>query len=363
MKILIIRLSSIGDCVLASPVVEALRERYPTAHLSWAVQAKSLPVVRGLPGLADTILWDDRKHTYRSLARALGRTWRERFDIALDLQGLDKAGLFALASRASRRVSGDGARNIAHWSSNERVAEGDAMHARLSYLRRATQLGIAPDAAERFFPRVPLTALHRRFAGDFLSQAGFDPEQHRIVGLNLGAAHGFKRWAPERFARLAHQLLMEDSDTRIVVFGAPSDTPLVERFETELACWPPARPGTAWSGRVAMAAGRVDLMQLAGIAEQCAAFVTADTGPMHIVAAVGAPLVALFGPTDIHITAPVYKPGSAPIHIIDARELTGSWPAPMEAIEVDLVLSEVWKLMAQARPKAREHGRLLKAVG
>ena len=59
-KILIIRLSSIGDCVLSSPVLEAVRERYPEAHITWAVQAKSLSVVKGLPGLNEVLLWDNK---------------------------------------------------------------------------------------------------------------------------------------------------------------------------------------------------------------------------------------------------------------------------------------------------------------
>jgi heptosyltransferase-1 len=299
---------------LASPVVEALRERYPAAHLTWAVQAKSLPVVSGLPGLSDTLVWDDRVNRYPALLRALWRTWRSHFDVTLDLQGLDKAGLFALASRANRRISGAGARNIAHWSSNELVPENGVVHARLFYLRRAMPLDIAPDAAERFFPRVPVTAAHRRFADEFLTKAGFG-QADRIVGLNLGAAHAFKRWPAERFAQLANQLLAQDERTRVVIFGAAADMPLLSSFEAELARCQSARgdgcpPGTAWRGRILPAVGRVDLMQLAAIAERCSAFVTADTGPMHIVAAVGAPMVALFGPTDTARTGPVHKPGS-----------------------------------------------------
>ena len=210
MKILIVRLSSIGDCVLASPVVEALRERYPDAELTWAVQAKSADVVRGLPGLSETLLWDDVRHRYRRLAGALWRTKRARYDVTLDLQGLDKAGLFLLASGSRRRVSGSSARRIARWSSNERIEESKSViHAREFYLRRAAQLEIAEDAVERFYPRVPVTSLHRRFADEFLARAGFDGA-HRIIGLNLGAAHARKRWPPERFAQLADVLLRED---------------------------------------------------------------------------------------------------------------------------------------------------------
>ena len=363
MKILIIRLSSIGDCVLASPVVEALREAYPSAHLSWAVQAKSVSVVRGLPGLNETLLWEDRRR-YSSLAKVLWRTWRTRFDVTLDLQGLDKAGLFSLAGRAQRRVSGDGARKIAHWSSNERVEENEPLHAREFYLRRAAPLGIAADAATRFYPRIPIVSGHRRFADEFLSQAGFLPS-HRIIGLNLGAAHAFKRWPAKNFALLANELLNEDANTRVVVFGAPSDAPLLERFELELArCHrqgDASRPGSAWPGRMLIAVGRVDLMQLAAIAEKCSAFVTADTGPMHIVAAVGAPMLALFGPTDIARTGPVHKPGSAPIRVLDARSLFGATQTSMELLTVDIVSREVRELVAENEVARRQPLQLLRA--
>lgn len=352
MKILIIRLSSIGDCVLASPVAEALRDRYPDAHITWAVQSKSVQVVRNLPGIDDTLLWDDKKNRWRSLARALWRTRRARFDVTLDLQGLDKAGLFALASGAERRVTGQGARRIAHWSSNEHVQEGEKTHARQFYLRRASHLDIAPDAVERFFPKVPVTAQHRRFADEFLATGGFSPE-HKIIGLNLGAAHAVKRWPAERFAQLANELLATDPAMRIVIFGAPDDAPLLEKFEAELArCASTNKAvpsGGAWRGRLMVAVGRLDLMQLAAATERLSAFVTADTGPMHIAAAVGAPMVALFGPTDMERTGPVHKPGAAPIRVIDGRKITGLPRAPMEAIEVAAVVREVQELTGKIR--------------
>lgn len=362
MKILIIRLSSIGDCVLASPVVEALREAYPAAHLSWAVQSKSVSVVRALPGLNETLLWEDQRR-YSSLAKALWRTWRARFDVTLDLQGLDKAGLFSLAGRAQRRVSGEGARKIAHWSSNERVQESEPLHAREFYLRRAAPLGIAADAAARFFPRIPIVSGHRRFADEFLAQAGFLPA-HRIIGLNLGAAHAIKQWPAERFALLAHELLAGDDKARVIVFGAPADAPLLERFECELArCSEQAdasRPGSAWPGRVLSAVGRIDLMQLAAVAEKCAAFVTADTGPMHIVAAVGAPMVVLFGPTDVTRTGPVHKPGCAPIRVLDARAFSDAPRPSMELLSVERVCKEVCELIAE-NEQANKPLKLLRA--
>lgn len=377
-KILIVRLSSIGDCVLASPVVEALRERYPDAHLTWAVQIKSASVVQKLPGLDATLLWDDTESRWPSLARALWKAHRGAYDVALDLQGLDKAGLFALASGASRRITGEGARRVTRWVCNEHVPEVRGIHARDFYLRRAARLDIAEDAATRFFPRVPVTALHRRFADEFL-RAGAIEENHRVVGLNLGAAHANKRWPPVRFAQLADALLRGDASTRIIVFGAPSDSGLFEQFETELAhsragnssatleliggarrdsprAEPEvAAPGDAWRGRVLAAVGRADLLQLAAISERCDAFVTGDTGPMHIAAAVGAPMVALFAPTLPSRTGPVQKPDGGPIRVLTGREPSTQERASMESIEVATVLKEVRELIAV---KARRSPKL-----
>lgn len=235
----------------------------------------------------------------------------------------------------------------------------EPIHAREFYLRRASQLDIAPDAATRFFPQVPITSLHRRFANEFLAHADFG-EEHRIIGLNLGAAHAVKQWPAARFAQLADALLREDERARVLVFGAPADAPLLEQFETELAKLEQSRrqmgasgkttsnaiaPGDAWRGRVLVAVGRVDLMQLAALSERCSAFVTGDTGPMHIVAAVGAPIVALFGPTSVVRTGPVQKPDGAPIRVLDGQAISGLHRPSMEMHGVAAVRHEIAELL------------------
>jgi ADP-heptose:LPS heptosyltransferase len=340
-KILIIRLSSIGDCVLSSPVLEALRERYPDAHITWAVQSKSAPVVRGLPGLDEVLLWNNRSHEH-SLLAALQKTWRGKFDVVLDLHGLDKAALFALASRARRRISGTSARFLAHRMSNERVIEDEFMHARLFYLRRASLLDIAPDAAVRFYPRIPLTDEHRAGAQKFLRDHGITSE-HKVLGLNLGASETEKQWPPERFAQLAKTLLDENAALRAVVFGAPSDKWLWKRFNVEFERL--THHSSEYASRLVSAVGGLSLLEVAAVAEASVAFISADTGPMHIAAAVGAPLLALFGPSDTRLTAPVHKPGNAPIKVLDARDITGSWPASMNVHSVTRVLEEVRTLL------------------
>jgi ADP-heptose:LPS heptosyltransferase len=348
-KILIIRLSSIGDCVLSSPVLEALRERYPKAHITWAVQAKSAPVVIGLPGLDEVLLWNNKSREH-GLWPALKRTWREKYDVVLDLHGLDKAALFALASRAPRRISGTSARFLANRMSNEKVVEDEFMHARLFYLRRASLLDIAPDAAERFFPRVPVTDEHRGQATNFLAEHGVTAE-HKILSLNLGASETEKQWPPERFAQLASTLLNEDDALRVAVFGAPADKWLWQRFDAEFERV--THHDSTLKSRVVNAVGGLKLLEVAAVAERSAAFISADTGPMHIAAAVGAPLLALFGPSDTNLTAPVHNPGCAPVRVLDARDIAGKWPASMNLHSVPRVLEEVRHLLEySARSRA-----------
>jgi ADP-heptose:LPS heptosyltransferase len=107
------------------------------------------------------------------------------------------------------------------------------------------------------------------------------------------------------------------------------------------------RPGGAWRGRVLAAVGRINLLQLAAVGERCSVVITADTGPMHIMAAVGAPVVALFGPTSVARTGPVQKPGGAPIRVLDATDLTGLLRAPMDALEVPMVLREARAMLGR----------------
>jgi ADP-heptose:LPS heptosyltransferase len=230
--------------------------------------------------------------------------------------------------------------------SNERVVEDEFMHARLFYLRRASLLDIAPDATERYFPRIPLTDEHRAGARKFLQENGIGAD-HRVLGLNLGASETEKQWPPERFAQLTQTLFEEDETLRAVVFGAPADKWLWKRFATEFERL--THHNSEYSSRIVSAVGGLSLLEVGAVAEQSAAFISADTGPMHIAAAAGAPLLALFGPSDTRLTAPVHKPGCAPVRVLDARDITGSWPASMNVHSVSRVLEEVRALLDYSR--------------
>lgn len=335
MKILIVRLSSIGDCVMTSPVVAALRDRYPSARLSWVVQPKSVDVVRGLPLLDETILWDDRLGP-RALLSALSYVRRQKFDVALDLHGLDKAALFMRLSNAPQRLSGTTARHLSRHFATSLALETRTEHARDFFFGRLAPLHIAADANQRFFPVLPVTPEHHAFADEFLRLAHYEAGT-RLIGLNLGASQEPNRWAPERFALLALQLLQEDANTRVLIFGAPADAPLFDEFASAFERLPGAQDSRV-RRRLISSVGRTRLLQMAALSARVHAFVTADTGPMHLAAAMGAPVLALFGPARVGRTGPIQNPAGAKIRVLDAQNITGSWPAPMDAHTVEAVL-------------------------
>lgn len=350
MRIGIVRVAAIGDCVMASSVLGALRERYPEAYLTWIVKKKGKAVVRGLSQLDAVISWGSRKRLHQELVAFKVRL--ARFDAVLELHEDNATTAFILkASKAQRRIGGTRSSLVSQPYCTELLPEPNREHALLFYWRRAALLDIAADAPERFYPYVPITNEDREIAAQYLQSCGITP-QHRLVLLNLGGTREEKRWPRARFAELACSLIASDSQVRVLVSGGLGDRPLLEEFSSEVERVLIARGDTSASERIVVAAGQLRLMQMAAAAERSALFVSGDTGPMHIAAAVGAPLLALFGPTDTRRTAPVYKPGNAPIHVIDAREATGLWPAPMETIEVADVLAEAQKFLnGTATPK------------
>lgn len=361
MRILIIRLSSIGDCVLSSPVLEALRDRYPDAHISWAVQEESAPVVEKLPGIDEVILWKKWRGNYwLSLFSYLWRVRRGHFDVALDLQGLDKAALVSLFSRAKRRISGSSARRSALFCSNERVDETEFLHAREFYLRRATLLDIKQDASKRYYPRVPVKQSHIESVERFMTAAGWQ-KCHPLFCINLGASVSDKTWPPANYAQIVWRLLDAQKDARVLVLGSSSEEKAWMEFQEELQQLESQHElsdGKDAQKRIINGVGKLSLMELAAAASMCTAFLTTDTGPMHIAAATGAPILAMFGPSRSQLTGPVQNPQGAPIHVIDAKQITGSWPAPLSAIGVDLVWDKLQSLISPTASLNGNHGHV-----
>ncbi|HUJ17245.1 MAG TPA: glycosyltransferase family 9 protein [Nitrospirota bacterium] len=326
-NILINKPGAIGDLVQLTPVVRALKERYPSARISLMVGSETTAgLFRNNPRVAETIVFE-RKGRHRSF-RSLIRLWRsvraKHYDLVVNFQRSNLKTWFLASAALPCRVL------VYHKSNSETV------HAVVNYLDTLAPLGIeASDLDLELTPGPDDRAFAESVLGTRVNQ------QPPVVALNPGASHHVNRWPPERFAALADGLQQELS-ARVLIIGGGGDVPLAEEIVSRCAAKP------------LMLAGKIDLLQLAAILERCDVLVSGDTGPLHLATAVGTRVVALFGAADPARTGPV---GSghivlqpATVSCVPCRSRTCSNARHlecMEAISVADVFGAVIKVLEQ----------------
>jgi len=298
-KILIVRLSALGDIVHALPVLAAIKKAMPDAQVDWLVEenyASILSIASGLHrriivrarrsfATADTVSFGGLRG-YHAAARFL---WNQDYDVALDLQGLIKSAIWARISFATRVIGFDepnlrepqaallySETVTPHIGPSGRQAAGlsgqHVIHKNLSIL---TALKITSAAIE-----VPLTPHASADTRAAIETAG---GALRYIVLNPGAAWPNKRWPPERFGALA-AALRDRAGLRSLVTWGPSERDLADAVIRS-------------SSGAATAAPATSVSDLAVLMREAALVVSGDTGPLHIAASMGAPLVGLYGPT------------------------------------------------------------------
>ena len=285
-RILIVKPSSLGDVVHGLPVLGLLKRRWPEARVSWLVTPACAGLLQGHPLLEEVILFDRRRYgsAWRSLsaASALWRLCRElrerRFDLVIDLQGLFRSGWLARRTRAPRRIGFANARELGwlYYTDRVRLATMDE-HAVSRNIRIAAALGCASRPVEFLFPDDESDAQSvREMVG------GVDPYAVLMPGANWAT----KRWPAERFASLVGPL-RKRFGLRCVVAGGPDAAEAARRIAgaTDLT-------------------GRTSLRQLVALLRGAGLVIANDSGPMHIAAALGRPLVVVFGPTNPVRTGP-----------------------------------------------------------
>jgi len=304
-RLLIVKLSAIGDCLLATPALSALRDALgPEARIDWVVHPHCAPVVAGNPRL-HTVHRLTRQGWWRQLG-ALRREFRAiAYTTVLDQQGLLKSALVARMAGAREVVGPAHPREpLARRFYTRTVFDDPAAHVVAVYLNRAAAVG-ARWATE---PAMELPVFLEDLAH---AQRLLQGLQGPIIALNPGAGRPDKQWPPAAFAALADRLLAEGRD--VVITGGPGDRALAGEVRA-------AAPN---SERVRDLTGQTSLNQLGALFRSCAAFVGGDTGPMHMAQASGCPTIALFGPTDPAILGP-----RLPMHrTVDAWALAQGRPA------------------------------------
>jgi heptosyltransferase-1 len=273
----------------ALPTLEALREAYPTAHITWLVEAAYAPLLSGHPAL-DAVWIAPRLRPAEffsgsnpaALRRLLRQLRAQPFDLVVDVQGLLKSALWVALAQSPRKVGYGRTRELSYLPLTERVQPFDPeAHAVRRYLNLAHYLGATP-ATPRF--RLGLDA-----AADIaaLIPAGTGAP---LVVLHPGARWASKLWPPASWARLAEWFHAQGF--QIAVTGSPADRELAAGLTAQCRA------------SLINLAGRTSLAQLAAILRKTRLAVTTDTGVMHLAAALGTPVTALFGPTAPWRTGP-----------------------------------------------------------
>jgi heptosyltransferase-2 len=277
----------LGDAVMALPALASVRASLPDARITIAARAGIAPIFRErtIAGADDVMVVPERDREPASLREG-------RFDAILLLPNSFRSAWTARRAGVPDRWGYRHAlRGMLLTHSVPRP--GGHLHQAEYYLRLVRALGF-PEAPPGGGPAVTVRPDTAQRAAALLEAAGV-PRQGTIVGFAPGAAYGHaKRWPPTRVADVIARLSRERGVICVLV-GAAGDRPAAREIESSLPAGVPAIDLT----------GRTDLRTLAGVLARCAAFVSNDSGAMHLAAAVGVPVTAIFGPTDERATAPL----------------------------------------------------------
>ncbi len=306
----------LGDAVMTTPALLRLRERFPAAHLTLLCPAKLAELWPGHPAVDAVWALAPGEPPWR-----VGRRLRaERFDLGLIFPNSPRSAWELWFGRVPRRVGYAGPwrrrlltdvvprppafvpmRKRSRAEIRRRIAAGASgaklettlplrAHHIFHYLHLAAWVGASP---EPLAPRLELTAAERAGARDLVQKLAGEalPADRPWLGLNAGAEYGpAKRWPAERFVAVAREV-SRVTGARWLILGGPNDRPRAAEIQQHL-------PGAA------NLTGRTSLRELMQTLTACDLLLTNDTGPMHLAAALGTPVVALFGSTSPELTGP-----------------------------------------------------------
>ncbi len=330
-RLLVVMPTWLGDCVMATPLLRALRQLFPEAHIKAMVSRNVRPILDATPWIDAFVTVRARRKDTVSLAR---RVAVGRFDTAVLLPNSFRTAAVVAMAGIPRRVGYD--RDGRGFMLTDRLLPRKGPGGYLPvptldyYLGLARYLGATdPDTTMQLFTRPE----DRDAADTLLREAGFDPAgDRRLVLLNPGAQKPMKRWPPARFAALADRCA-ERWGAAVAVTGSPAEASIL-REVVEAARVPVLN----------LAEAGMTLRLLKSVVERSSLMVTNDTGPRHIAAAMGTPVVTLFGPTGPEWTRIGFA-DEREVVAEAAPEASAADPRSMEAIGVDRVVDVVADLI------------------
>jgi lipopolysaccharide heptosyltransferase I len=337
-RILIARLSAVGDCIHTAPVASALRRQFPGAFIAWVVQGGPASLLESHPAIDRVIAV--KKCWLRSpqeVAQLRSKLKSLEFDITIDPQSLSKSAIAAWLSGAPRRIgfARPQGREVAPLLNNQTVAP-TASHVVDRYLELLRPLGVSPGPVNFDLPLLPAaTQFAAQLANEFHLRRGF-------AAINPGAGWDSKLWPAERYGKVARFLGEKLQLPSLALWSGDREKAWAETI-------------VARSGGHALLAPSTTLPQLAAVLAAAKIFVGADTGPLHLAAAMGTPCLGLYGPTRPEECGP-YGRGHETVQAYyqdgTSRERRGRDNSAMQAISVEMVCEACKKLLPRQLEKA-----------
>ena len=296
MKILIRATNWVGDAILALPALRAVRRRFPEAEIAILARPYVVDVYRD-QGICNQLLADDSQSKHSGILgreRLAAELRAMRFDVALLLQNAFGAAWLAWRAKVPERIgyARDGRRFLLTHPVPVPKSGEIPRHERFYYLELLRRAGWIDAPLEEPLITLYVSELNRRRAAEFLVASGARQDSLRIA-IGAGASYGSaKCWPPSRFAELVNRIRAQ-ADADVILFGTASEAAVSRAISSELH-----RPPIDLTEKTAIA-------DLPALLSQCHLFIGNDSGAMHVAAAVGLPVVAVFGPTDPQGTAPV----------------------------------------------------------
>ncbi len=383
-RILLIKLSAVGDVVHTFPFLNRLRRRYPAARIDWVLKPAIAELVCHHPAIDNVVLYPDQVSAYRWQswwpALAAGRSLiaelrSARYELVIDLHGQLRTAILAMATGAPRRVGFDRPRAEV-WRASERnvpslarkhawqgAREGSwraythrlsiptlDMHAVDRYLRFGTMLGLAEDGVDFSFA-IPASSVAR---ADRLLRENFSSiDGLRLAIIAPGTVWETKHWSGDGFAQVARHLMR--NNLIVVLIGSNGERAACQQVAS-------AAPGAV------NLAGLTTLSEVAALIGRAAICITNDSGPMHLAVALNRPVVSIFGPTDPLWIGPYREPNSvlsaapacAPCYL---RRLSRCphHHACMRGVSAEAVIARIETILANENGRTtaspeREHG-------
>ena len=284
-NILIAKPSSLGDIVLALPALRALRMSFPEAKISWLIRPEFAPLIENHPHLNEIITFDRKllgkawfhPGAFGALISLIRKLRRGRFDAVFDFQGLFRTASLAWLSGCKKRFGMANAREFATIFYTHKVPQNIECIHMVDYYLKIIQAAGASDFGVEFV--LPQNSNAEDSVGKLLASHGIQDDYAVLIS---GSVHQDKCWPPERFAQLAEKISSQYG-LSIVATGSASEAGIVEKVKKNA------------NVPIASLAGQTSLSQLVALLKRARLVVSNDTGPGHIAAALGVPLVLMFG--------------------------------------------------------------------